>query len=76
MKTFKEIKQQIDEAFKVMKHDISDWSEDGIDDIMNELQSVGAKDGKDYKFEYKGNKAAIIFKTKKVEEIMNAFFHK
>jgi hypothetical protein len=71
MKTYRELT----EAFKSMKHDISDWPEDGIDDIMNEFDAIGAKDGKDYKFEYKGNKTAILFKTKKVEEIMNAFFH-
>jgi len=71
MKTYRELT----EAFKSMKHDISDWPEDGIDDIMNEFDAIGAKDGKDYKIEYKGDKVAILFKTKKVEEIMNAFFH-
>ena len=77
MKTFKEAtmeKDQIDELVN-RAYDISDWPEDGIDDIEQELRKARAKVNKDYEIRYKkGKHTHIVFKSNKAKSIEKAFF--
>ena len=61
-------------AEKVSKYDISDWPEDGIDDLQNEFEMANAREKKDYEIVSKGNKTWVLFKSNKVSEIEKAYF--
>ena len=68
MKTIKELRE-------AKTYDISDWGEDGIDDLINmEFTMAGLKGGKDYEIKYKGNKVTLIMKNKKAEKAVAHLF--
>lgn len=73
MKSFKQVIVEVKREY-----DISDWSEDGIDDIQQELDGAGAKHGKnkDYYINYKGKTVMFCFYTDKYKKIEKAYFKK
>lgn len=71
MKSFKQVLTEVKREY-----DISDWEEDGIDDIVGELESAGAKFKKDYDIKHKGRKVLFCFYTDKFKSIEKTYFKK